>query len=78
MNLSTINRTRTSARSGAVASATVHPHRAVAPIEPVEFTEPEHLDAVEERHPRADRSAENMRVLRTPFTPSSTDGRAAA
>ncbi|WP_243791795.1 hypothetical protein [Saccharopolyspora gloriosae] len=68
MNLSTIDRTRTRSRHGTPETPRgIRPHQAAARIAPVEFTEPDRGDDAAE-HPGADRSAENMRVLRAPFT----------
>ncbi|MBA8827705.1 hypothetical protein FHX42_005110 [Saccharopolyspora lacisalsi] len=38
------------------------------PVNPLEFVDPDHTDSAAEHRPHADRSAEAMRRLRTPFT----------
>ncbi|MCX2730573.1 hypothetical protein OOZ19_10000 [Saccharopolyspora sp. NFXS83] len=79
MNVSTVDRTRTRPRPGTPATPHgVRPRQATPAIDPVEFTEPDRSDNAAEHHPGADRSAENMRVLRTPFTPSPVEACTAA
>lgn len=79
MNLSTVDRTRTRQGPGAPDTTRgIRPHRAAAAIESVEFTEPDGGAPTAEQHPRADRSAENMRTLRTPFTACPAEESAAA